>query len=62
MSSPLLFRQVSEGVSWRIVSKRADQPYRSGKNPGWVKVKTVAWREANEDRWELFQRTKSAPR
>ena len=23
-----------------VVSKLADQPYRSGKNPGWVKVKS----------------------
>ena len=28
-----------------IVSKLADQPYRSGKNPGWIKVKTATWRE-----------------
>ena len=38
-----------------IVSKKRDQPYRSGKNVGWVKVKTVAWREANRDRWEMFE-------
>ena len=38
------------------VSKRRDQPYRSGKNPGWIKVKTVAWREANRRRGELFER------
>ena len=37
-----------------IVSKRRDQHYRSGKNPGWVKVKTTAWRAANRDRWEMF--------
>ena len=39
-----------------IVSKKRDQPYRSGKNLGWVKVKTAAWREANRDLWEMFQR------
>jgi ATP-dependent DNA ligase len=39
-----------------IVSKRADQPYRSGKNPGWVKVKTKAWHAANGDRSRLFQK------
>jgi bifunctional non-homologous end joining protein LigD len=39
-----------------IVSKRADAPYRSGKNPGWIKVKCRSWHEANRDRWELFQR------
>jgi ATP-dependent DNA ligase len=27
-----------------IVSKKRDQLYRSGKNLGWVKVKTAAWR------------------
>jgi ATP-dependent DNA ligase len=37
-----------------IVSKRRDQPYRSGKNPGWIKVKTRAWKAANRDRWEQF--------
>ena len=39
-----------------IVSKLSHQPYRSGKNPGWVKVKCRAWREANRDRWELFEK------
>ena len=39
-----------------IVSKLNYQPYRSGKNPGWIKVKCRAWREANRDRWELFER------
>ena len=38
-----------------IVSKRADQPYRSGTNPGWVEIKTVSWREENKNRGELFQ-------
>jgi bifunctional non-homologous end joining protein LigD len=33
-----------------IVSKLSSQAYRSGKNPGWVKVKCRAWREANRDR------------
>jgi ATP-dependent DNA ligase len=37
-----------------IVSKLGHQPYRSGKNPGWIKVKCRAWRESNRDRWELF--------
>ena len=30
-----------------IVSSGADQPYRSGPNSGWIKVKTATWREAN---------------
>jgi bifunctional non-homologous end joining protein LigD len=40
-----------------VVSKLSNQPYRSGKNLGWIKVKCAAWREANRDRWELFQRS-----
>ena len=39
-----------------IVSKLADQPYRSGKNPCWIKVKTAEWKAANRDRWEMFER------
>jgi bifunctional non-homologous end joining protein LigD len=39
-----------------IVSKLRDQPYKSGDNKGWIKVKTAAWRAANKDRWELFQK------
>ena len=39
-----------------IVSKKATPPYVSGKNVGWIKVKTSTWREASRDRWEMFQR------
>jgi bifunctional non-homologous end joining protein LigD len=39
-----------------IVSKRVDAPYRSGTRPEWVKTKCAAWREANKDRGELFER------
>ena len=39
-----------------IVSKRSDQPYVSGTNRGWVKVKTHDWREAIKDRGELFKK------
>jgi ATP-dependent DNA ligase len=35
-----------------IVSKRADMLYRSGRRPEWIKVKTVVWRDANQDRYE----------
>ena len=42
-----------------IVSKRREQPYRSGRNSGWVKVKTATWREANRDRWELFEKQRT---
>ena len=41
-----------------IVSKKGNQPYVSGKNAGWIKVKTATWREANRDRWEMFQRAR----
>ena len=37
------------------MSKLRHQPYKSGRNLGWVKVKTQAWREANRDRGEMFQ-------
>ena len=37
-----------------MVSKLVEQSYRSGKNPGWVKVESKAWRAANRDRWEFF--------
>jgi bifunctional non-homologous end joining protein LigD len=39
-----------------IVSKKADQPYKSGRNPGWIKTKTTRWREGNRQRWEMFQK------
>jgi bifunctional non-homologous end joining protein LigD len=39
-----------------VVSKRRDASYRSGPKCGWVKVKTQAWREANGERWRLFER------
>jgi bifunctional non-homologous end joining protein LigD len=38
-----------------IISKKRDAPYRSGKGD-WIKVKTKAWRSANKDRGELFDR------
>ena len=39
-----------------IVSKRRNAPYRSWPRADWFKVKTAAWREANKDRWEQFQK------
>ena len=39
-----------------VVSKRLDAPYRSGTKCGWVKSKTQARREANKERWRLFER------
>jgi bifunctional non-homologous end joining protein LigD len=41
-----------------IVSKRRGAAYRSGECRDWVKVKTSAWREANRERWRMFERTR----
>ena len=30
-------------------------PYRSGECWDWRKIKTMAWREANRERWRLFE-------
>jgi hypothetical protein len=35
---------------------RLQTPYRSGKQCGWVKVKCEMWRDANRERWQLFER------
>ena len=40
-----------------IVSKLREDHYHSGKNPGWVKVKTATWRAANRERYKLFEKT-----
>jgi bifunctional non-homologous end joining protein LigD len=39
-----------------IVSKLREDRYRSGKNPGWVKVKTAIWRAATRERHNLFEK------
>jgi ATP-dependent DNA ligase len=39
-----------------IVSKRQVSAYRSGPSRDWVKVKTAAWREANRERWRMFEK------
>ena len=39
-----------------VVSKRRDAPYLSGTRCGWIKTKTNALREANKERWRLFER------
>ena len=39
-----------------IVSKRRDAPYRSGKQSDWIKTKCATWRQANKERWRLFER------
>jgi ATP-dependent DNA ligase len=40
-----------------IVSKRVDAPYRSGNASDWIKLKSAGWREANKERWRLFEKT-----
>ena len=40
-----------------VVSKLRTGPYRSGECNDWRKVKTQAWREANRERWRLFEKT-----
>jgi ATP-dependent DNA ligase len=39
-----------------VVSKRRDAPYRSGKQCDLLKVKCATWRDANKERWRLFER------
>ena len=48
--------------AWKgIVSKRIDAPYRSGNACGWFKVKCAGWREANKERWRLFEKGPQKP-
>src|SRR5215471_2496225 len=51
-----LLRVAEERGLEGIVSKRRDAPYRSAECRDWRKVKTLAWREANRERWRLFER------
>ena len=53
---PALLRVAEERGLEGIVSKRRDAPYRSGECGDWRKIKTTAWREANRERWRLFER------
>jgi bifunctional non-homologous end joining protein LigD len=39
-----------------VVSKKAAMPYRSGPKCDWIKVKCQTWRDANRERWRLFER------
>jgi len=39
-----------------IVSKRQASAYASGPSRDWVKLKTAGWREANRERWRLFEK------
>jgi bifunctional non-homologous end joining protein LigD len=51
-----LLRVAEERGLEGVVSKRRDASYRSGECRDWRKVKTLAWREANRERWRLFER------
>jgi bifunctional non-homologous end joining protein LigD len=47
--------QVAEKLGLEgVVSKRRNAPYRSGQSKDWLKIKTAAWREANRERYRLF--------
>src|SRR5262249_56513206 len=52
-----LLRVAEERGLEGIGSKRRDAPYRSGECRDWGKVKTMPWREANRERWRLFEKT-----
>ena len=39
-----------------IVSKKRSAPYVAGPNCGWVKVKTEPWRQANSERYKMFEK------
>jgi len=41
-----------------VLSKRRDAPYRSGECRDWRKVKMQVWREANRERWRLFEKAR----
>ena len=53
-----LLRVAEERGLEGVVSKRRDAPYRSGEGRDWRKVKTAAWREANRERWRLFEKAR----
>jgi ATP-dependent DNA ligase len=56
-SDPLKLLATAEKMGLEgIVSKRRNACYRSGTVKNSVKVKSKSWRDANRDRWELFQR------
>jgi ATP-dependent DNA ligase len=39
-----------------VVSKKRGSAYRSGRCHAWVKIKSTEWRDANRERWKLFER------
>jgi bifunctional non-homologous end joining protein LigD len=58
-ADPVKLLKVAEKMGLEgIVSKRRCSPYRAHPRADWIKVKTEAWREANKDRWEMFEKRK----
>jgi bifunctional non-homologous end joining protein LigD len=41
-----------------VVSKKRSAPYLAGPNCGWVKLKTQTWRQANRERYKMFEKTR----
>jgi bifunctional non-homologous end joining protein LigD len=54
-ADPTRLLAAAHDLGLEVVSKRLDAPYRSGRRPEWVKVKTESWRIANKERWRLFE-------
>ena len=57
-----LLRVAEERGLEGVVSKRRDAPYRSGECRDWRQVKTFARREANRERWRLFESKRAGAR
>jgi bifunctional non-homologous end joining protein LigD len=58
-------RLLAEGEKRKLegtVSKRIDASYRYGDRTDGIKVKSQSWREANKDRWRLFEGSRRAAR
>ena len=51
----LLYAASRQGLEG-IVSKRRMARYVVGNGSGWIKVKTAEWREANRERYKLFEK------
>ena len=51
-----LFKAAEQHGLEGIVSKRLASAYRSGLSRDWVKIKTAGWRDANRERWRLFEK------
>jgi DNA-binding transcriptional LysR family regulator len=55
---PLALLKAAEHLGLEgIVSKRRKAPYRSGPSRDWIKTKTSAWRQSNQERWRRFETT-----